>query len=58
MVIDQTGVLEAIEGATIVSAGLDAEGEGLHINFADGRVLVFIGIFTVGIARIGSERLH
>ena len=56
--IDQRELLETIEGATIVSAGLDTEGEGLHINLTDGRVLVFIGVFTLGLFRLDNERLH
>ena len=56
--IDQTALLETIEGATIVSAGMDEEGEGIHINLSDGRVLVFMGAFTVGIVRIDREKLH
>ena len=56
--IDQRELLETIEGATIVSAGLDTEGEGLHINLSDGRVLVFIGVFTLGLFRLDNERLH
>jgi hypothetical protein len=51
-------VLEMLEGATIVSARLDVEGEGLHLNLADGRVVIFIGSFTVGMARVDWEKLH
>ena len=58
MVIDETGVLETIEGSTIVSAGMDSDGEGLHICLADGRVLVFIGIFTIGLVRVDRKKLH
>ena len=56
--IDETGVLETIEGAMIVSVGMDKDGEGLHLCLADGCVLVFIGIFTIGMVRVDRQKLH
>ena len=57
-IVAEQALLDALEGATIVSARLDVDGEGVHLNLADGRVVIFLGLFTVGIARIYREKLH
>lgn len=54
----EAGVLDAIEGATIVSAGIDVDGEGLHLNLADGRVLIISGVFILGLMQLSTEKLH
>ena len=50
-------ILEAIEGAVIVSGFVEDE-NGLHICLADGRVLILVGEFAVGLYRNSHEKLH
>ena len=49
--------MNAIEGAVIVSGFVENE-EGLHLCFADGRVLIIAGVFTVGLMKRDVEKLH
>lgn len=50
-------ILDCIEGAVIVSAHIEDE-TAMHFNFADGRCLIFMGVFTVGLYRVDAEKLH
>ena len=55
--IQTSNIIEAIEGAMIVSGRVD-EGEGLCLELADGRSLVIAGVFVVTLMRFESEKLH
>lgn len=51
-------VLNAVEGATIVS-GYVEDDSGLHFVLADGRILVIVGFFAIGLMRVvDPERMH
>lgn len=54
---EEDSVLDMIEGAVIVSASVDVAGRGVHLNLADGRVLIFEGAMTVGLYR-SMDKLH
>lgn len=50
-------LLDQLEGATIISWECSDE-EGMHLTFADGRVLVVAGFFAMSILQATKERLH
>jgi hypothetical protein len=50
-------IIEAIEGATIVSGRID-DGEGLCLDLADGRTLIIAVAFALSLMRIETARLH
>ena len=56
-ICEEDSVLDMIEGAVIVSASVDVAGRGVHLNLADGRVLIFEGAMTVGLYR-SMDKLH
>ena len=50
-------VLDQLHGATIVDAFVEDD-EGMHFVFQDGRVLIIAGMFTIGLMRFQTEKLH
>ena len=48
-------MLDQLQGAQIASSCV-ADDQGLHVYFADGRVLVIAGYFALSLLK--SERLH
>ena len=56
-IVPAENLLDQIDGATISSHFIE-DNEGLHICFADGRILVIAGTFAISIVKAGSERLH
>lgn len=50
-------ILEAIEGAVITNSRVD-EGQGLILDFSDGRTLVIAGVFALELVRFGKDMRH
>lgn len=50
-------ICEAIEGAVVVAARVD-EGQGMCLDFADGRCLVIAGAFCLELVRFEKDMRH
>lgn len=50
-------IMEAIEGAVVVSGRVD-EGQGLLLDFSDGRSLVIAGVFSLELVRFEKDMRH
>ena len=50
-------VLDQLHGATVVDAFIENE-EGMHLVFQDGRMLIIAGMFTIGLVRFDTKKLH
>jgi hypothetical protein len=50
-------IMEAIEGAVVVCGRVD-DGQGLLLDFADGRCLVIAGVFSLELVRFEKDMRH
>jgi hypothetical protein len=50
-------IMEAIEGATIVSGRVD-DGEGLCLDLSNGKTLVIAGMFAISLQTFADAKLH
>lgn len=55
--IEEQRILDQLSGATIASIDCQDE-EGMHFYLADGRVLVIVGEFAVGVLKQDTEKFH
>lgn len=57
MVVPHERILEQVEGATIASCYVEDE-DGLHLCLTDGRILIFVGQFCIGLVSGETRELH
>ena len=54
--INEARVVESIKGAVIEDGVITAD--GFHLQFSDGRVMIFQGEFIIGVCRVSQQQLH
>ena len=54
--INESRVVESIKGAVIEGGAITED--GFHLQFSDGRAMIFQGEFIIAVCRVSQQQLH